>query len=53
MNLTVITCVHTCHLWDSHVFILFVCGMQTILKDKKLGCALPESLGGSGWTGPC
>ena len=41
---TVITCVHTCHLWDSHVFTLFVCGMQRIHKHKKVGCALTESL---------
>ena len=46
MNSTIITCVHTCHLWDSHVFTLFVCGMQKIHKHKKVGCALTESLGG-------
>ena len=46
-NSTVITCVHTGHLWDSHVFTLFVCGMQRIHKHKKVGCALTESLGGS------
>ena len=44
INGTVITCVHTCHLWDSHVFTLFVCGMQRIHKHKKVGCALTESL---------
>ena len=44
INGTVITCVHTCHLWDSHVFTLFVCGMQRIHKQKKVGCALTESL---------
>jgi len=44
MNGTVITCVHTCHLWDSHVFTLFVCGMQRIHKHKKVGCALTENL---------
>ena len=45
INGTVITCVHTCHLWDSHVFTLFVWGMQRIHKHKKVGCALTESLG--------
>ena len=40
----VITCVHTCHLWDSHVFTLFACGMQKIHKQKKVGCALTENL---------
>ena len=44
MNGTVITCVHTCHLCDSDVFTLFVCGMQRIHKHKKVGCALTESL---------
>ena len=44
INGTVITCVHTCHLWDSHVFTLFVRGMQRIHKHKKVGCALTESL---------
>ena len=44
INGTVITCVHTCHLWDSHVFTLFVCGMQRIHKHKKVGCASTESL---------
>ena len=44
INGTVITCVHTCHLWDSHVFTLFVCGMQRIHKHKKVGFALTESL---------
>ena len=44
INGTVITCVHTCHLWDSHVFTLFVCGMQRIHKHKKVGCALTENL---------
>ena len=41
INGTVITCVHT---WDSHVFTLFVCGMQRIHKHKKVGCTLTESL---------
>ena len=44
INGTIITCVHTCHLWDSHVFTLFVCGMQRIHKHKKVGCTLTESL---------
>ena len=35
---------HTCHLWDSHVFTLFVCEMQRIHKHKKVGCALTESV---------
>ena len=48
INGTVITCVHTCHLWDSHVFTLFICGMQRIHKHKKVGFALTESLGLSG-----
>ena len=38
---------HTGHLWDSHVFTLFVCGMQRIHKHKKVGCALTESLVGT------
>ena len=44
MNSSDITRVHTGHLWDSHVFTLFVCGMQRIHKHKKVGCALTESL---------
>ena len=44
INGTVITCVHTCPLWDSHVFTLFVCGMQRIHKHKKVGFTLTESL---------
>ena len=44
MNSTDITCVHTGHLWYSHAFTLFVCGMQRIHKHKIVGCALSESL---------
>ena len=50
INGTVITCVHTCHLWESHVFTLFVCGMQRIHKHKTVGCALTESLARRGRT---
>ena len=38
MNLVVITCVHSCHLWDSHAFTLFrllFSGMQMWDSQKQ------------------